>query len=148
MVCHARSGTLGAIGGLCPCDCLSMLFMIASFQVYLSGVSFEELFYGSSIPNCARTSSRQSGEKSEVIALIVPWVIKNFICLFGSAIFIPVTGMTGSVGRIKSPVCVPVTLVTKSTLQLCSARLSSCKTWPLNDQFGKAVVSASIKASN
>jgi hypothetical protein len=33
MFCHARSGTLGAIGGLCPGDCLRILFMIAPSQL-------------------------------------------------------------------------------------------------------------------
>ena len=108
----------------------------------------EKLSYGSFNPNCARTSSRPLGEKSAVITVIVSSVTRYSRCLYGRAIFVPVAGMTGSVGRNKSPVCVPVTPVTKSTLSLCSARLSSCKTWPLNDQSGKAVVIAFIKASN
>jgi hypothetical protein len=79
-----------------------------------------KLSYESSSPDCARTSSRPLGEKSAVIAVIVSPVTRNSRCLYGRAIFVPVAGMTGSGGRIKSAACVPVTAVTKSTLQLLS----------------------------
>jgi hypothetical protein len=78
----------------------------------------EESPYGRSSPSCASISSRTSGVKSDVISVIVLPVPRNPRCLYGRAIFLPVAGMMGSVGRIKSPVCVPVTAVTKSTLQL------------------------------
>jgi hypothetical protein len=47
----------------------------------IEGESIEELFYGSSIPNCARTSSRPLGEKSAVIDVIVSPVTRNIRCL-------------------------------------------------------------------